>query len=416
MPAVVKIAVFFVSAAFVAVNINTWHQDISFVTVLVIFAGLLAFFVGSLAAHGTRARPSFKPIYQDGKIHQLYIPGIVVLFVITVMSVDLWFFYQNVMQVAALAGANSGTSAVLENYRLYTVANQPRMPLYLSITNMLSLPMAYIFLMLFIHNTIAIGKKNYLYLVPVLIYCAKLLIGASRNGFIHLFAITLMMSYIISLKYNKQIKLKTSLRNMSFAIALFVIVFLQLGNLTGKTQKYVSPFQNISIYTGSSIVALDSFINNYSYKSANFGTETIYGGSDIIDRLNSRSSVTRSRFLEFVQLGDMSTATNVYTSYRRLIHDYNYSGLIAIEFVSGYLISNIYLKVRRARSNSFFFLILVYAFLFRTIVESSIEEHLLVDVFTVGVVVSFIVYYCASRLLIRQRLVNTRKAVVVRAK
>src|SRR5699024_10586895 len=122
----------------------------------------------------------------------------------------------------------------------------------------------------------------------------------------------------------------------------------------------------ISLYIGTPVVALSKYLENFTYFFRNFGEETLIGLNNFMSTLNIKINMgNAARNHEFVRLGNMPTRTNIYTSFRSILNDYGYLGMLFYQFSVGFFISYIYEKIKRDHSVNQSFQILIYAFIIR---------------------------------------------------
>ena len=202
-----------------------------------------------------------------------------------------------------------------------------------------------------------------------------------------------------------KIRFKTLIQLSVFAVAFYAVFFL-LGFLTGKSQVQSSVFENISIYTGSSIGGLDRYIKSFHYHSENMFTTSFKGIYTLLGYLGIHiERVSKGVDVGYFQLGNMTHTSNVYSCYYNLLHDFSYFGSIVVLFFEGMIFQWIYKKSKRqlARRKITFFCLYIYVAPF--IFLSSIADRFFAPFLTISTIVFCIfMNYIYKHMLIHKKL------------
>jgi len=394
---------FIVSNCFLIINVNSWSISIQSRTFFVILIGICALFLGELITRTffvnkhkkvskTVSKGSFSQVLRPKKIAT----NLIIIYMLVILA---WYFH-HVYTTAMLFKNNK--IPILATYRQAEKSVNPI--LKLGITS--SLAICYFYLLAFLDNYINLGIKKMKYLIPVLLFFIMSILSSGRIDVLYLIISALAISYIL---YKKKYGWRNTLNLKVVRIGVlsflsFFVVFYFLGMFTGKSN--INSFFNIiSLYAGSSIAALDSFLVNYNYDITNFGSETLHGVTNFFKIFGVEMTLTDNRILEFVHLGTMPHRTNIYTAFRRLLNDFGYLGMILIQFFTGILYSFIYLKNKYNLYKNEKFGILFYVFLFRYLVFQVTDERIIVNVFTITTIMQIILILFLFKFVAKKKVI-----------
>ena len=242
-------------------------------------------------------------------------------------------------------------------------------------------------------------------LIGFFIYCA---LSSSRIEIIYLF-VYFFVFYNLALKNDRRpILSPRSILVLSIGAALLIATFFGLGFLTGKSQDQDSVFDNISIYACSSIGALDCYMNEYfKYDISNMFTQTMKGVYNFLPYLGITKELDLSGEVNFVQVGDMSHATNIYTCLRTPLHDFNYFGCLIFIFIEALIYDAIYKKARKAKNVTDASFVL-YLYVAPFILMSAVSERFCTSFLTITTIVFILFMIVARRLVIKKTRVRVR--------
>jgi oligosaccharide repeat unit polymerase len=388
---------FIISTVFLIINENRWEIIIHDVTFFVIISGILILFLGEISAKSLiEYKNSYrvKSISINGNIRDtvLSIKSISLVIITLIMTISfIWFLY-HIYKVSIAYGYSENIFKILSYYRS---ARAPMNPI-LKILIISDIPIAYFCILVFFDNYYNLNRKKYKYLIPVILYTAIEIVSSNRIGILYLLIVIVSLRYILFKRKHNWHMWGSNLKFITYGIITFVAflgVFYLLGMLTGKT-KDNNFFYIISVYVGSSIAALDHFLVDFEYNMKNFGNETIfYGINSIINLFGINMGLTQSRYLEFVSLGQMGIRTNIYTAFRRLLHDYGILGMIIIQYFTGFVYTHIYCKIKNRSYKNEKLAILIYIYFFRYLILFVIEEKIIVNLFTITTLIQVFLMY-----------------------
>lgn len=404
-PITIVLGMFCVSITLCAANFREWG-DISGVTSGVLILGIMSFVFGGLSGRRkvvVRRHNTLKSNSENLNEISAFKTGLVCIFmgVVTVLEYH---------EILSISGGVSGIAAVAAA-RQYLYINSTSFThtafvlhgLYIS--RMLGL--IYVF-DLWYSPIIRHSKVNIISIVPVALYAVQTVLSTGRTEMLYFVYGIVVIGYILymsSIKWQYRGEQKF-LKYIYVAIVVAIALFVVMGNMRSSNVGKRSAFDMLSGYGGSSISALDQYIAKYGTHSiSNFwGEETQPLLYSILKALNisEHSSVAVMRPITLRNY----TTTNIYTAFRRYIHDYGLIGLVAISCIVGYLYSYAFNRIKNTNNTSL--RVIVYAFLSYPLVEISIEERVLSTLVTARTLFCLIYVYIAYCILYSKKILKRR--------
>lgn len=388
-PWVILCAVYTIGSFIVVLNNQNWEVSLSALTVFVIIVGLVSFGIGALFSKQTiLVRNSWKNqnVTKENlnNLRPIQVPLLIILLISLFFSILLFLNFHQAYQLSLLGGNPGGYELMLKyarraiNYHGYSRDG------LLNYGNVFCRATSYVLVYIFLYNSIYFKQnlRNYINLIPVIIYIGITILTTGRNELLYLVITSLIIWGLLYRKKNNfdsENNIKLVFR-LILVTLMFLFCFYQLGSLTGKSQ-ISSLFDTISRYLGSSIVALDIYLTsprnltNTEY----FGGETLYGFYRVLKTLGFNTDGFDFNVAREFVYGSFGL-TNIYTALRRYINDFGYFGMIVIQFLLGFFYTKWFMRVRRTNSTDKS--IIFYATFFYPIVESVVEERFLSNILT----------------------------------
>jgi oligosaccharide repeat unit polymerase len=386
--------------SFLAINANDWGIVLSSYTFFIIMVGIIAISLGEMFARLIFKRQIIsEQMMNISKRKKVIKPSnnatnFIILYMITTL---IWYFLA-IRSAVLTSGLTNLT--FLGAYR----ASDSEINSILKLCLIINLSIAYYYLFAFIDNFINFRVKNKKYLIPVVIHLISSTLSSGRMEILYTLITIVALSYIVyyqkhgwNLKFNFKI-----IRKMILAGVLSIGLFFILGYFTGKSNMH-SFYYIISLYIGSPVAALDYFLSGFDYNLSNFGNETLIGVNNLLEMVGIELSMANSRILPFVHLGNMPSRTNIYTSFRRVMSDYNYFGMIIYQFLIGVSYSSIYQKIKMNRYKNKHFAILIYVYLFRYLFFQFVDERILMNIFSLTTIAQITVFWLLLRYFTRYK-------------
>lgn len=385
-PSVVLCSVFMISTLFLMLNYKEWDVNINEKTILIVFMTIISFMVGNLLIYFNHNLKKNK-ILKKESINSISTIGVKKTILIDLfLLLGLVFYIKNVYEISLLAGNPGG----YENMLFY--AREAKLNFY--DINRISInifyfakAISYIYIFSFLNFTLQDGLKiRKLYLLsPVIIYFVFLIFSTGRTELIYLFIYFLTIYFILlyrKYKFNTKMNKKIIIWSL-LSWGFFMVFFFISGEILGRSDSKI--FYSISRYTGSSLAALNTFLNGYiENRNIYFGQNTLFSIYSVLRKLNNNIPNFYAPY-EFVYFTDMRT--NIYSAIRRYIEDYGIGGFYSITFFLGAFYGIFFNYVTYRRKD---FLLIMYAVFSFPIFEFPIEERFFMVLFPSGFINNFI--------------------------
>lgn len=228
-------------------------------------------------------------------------------------------------------------------------------------------------------NQIVYKKKSWAERIKliILIILAFLpsIMSAGRTGIMRLLSALIIECYIVWHQkngWNRNLSWKY-LRYGIIGFAVAIPLFYYSLNFFGRTTVAgVSALSYSSSYLGGSIQLFDLYIKA-PVKRKIMGEESLYSIIKVLNFLGL-SKASTSYNLEFRTSGELHS--NVYTFFRRPLHDFGLGGMYIFIILIAFFISWIYfkkIKYKKVKKCEFF--VLLYGYLYYWIIVSSIQQY-----------------------------------------
>lgn len=402
-PSVISIGMFIFSAAILLFYQKKWNFDFRVETVITIIGGIIPLILGEMIArlsftylnrNTSRENQKSGCNFKDKLLVKNKWNLLIVLFMSSLLIYKAIYVYRS-------SGFNGFSANILAAYNLAKNEGSIIIPAQIKIIDLLSSTFGYFYLYLFSYNLVFFKEKIKIYLVPVLLWIITAAFSANRMLYISFIAYAFVVWYIHKNEFvgwSKNIFIKVFKKGV-LTLAIFLIVFYYLGYLTGKsTDKNL--FDYLALYVSGSLPALDNYISTYSYDFSNFGSNTLMGINSFLKYIGLEG-FENYRNLEFTIITS-NLRTNVYTVYRRLLHDYGILGMIIIRFLFGYVYTKIYLKIKHRQYKNHHFMILFYGTIFYPIAIQAIDEGFFKSIVTITFLLQTLMFYILFKVLIKK--------------
>ena len=387
-PSFVLIVFFIVGTAFAFYGNLSWGIEIHDSRfIMAILGGLSSILMGEMLAS---KKLSFINVSQAKYLN--YSCWKVVLLII-VNAIIVYLFYKRVYAIAVNAGF---TGENLQMYvRVATSLGGVKFGLFFTFFIWILQASAFVFFYTFINNCLVEKRcrmTSVLLLIPVGLYFVQVYLSGARAGLVRFFILIAFLFFFLYRCINKEVHVvRAAVVTLSL---LFVLLysFAFLGTLTKKVDE--SDFLNpICIYTGSSIIALDDWLQkNLVLESENIGSASFSGVYTLVNVLRGEKTHSAPDESNFVRKGEFST--NIYTGFRAYLSDFGWPGLCGICLFLGYIFRRAYQYVVE---HPFPVNVLIYTYFFidflYLLFAQSITSNLMTPVSLMGLAWIILVYF-----------------------
>ena len=399
-PAFLYFVGFTISGIFALYNLLKWNYIISFETQICFCVSWLSFFLGCLFAKGLIKRKCFSFV----EIETIKVDRLVCWFFIIVNLLITFLLYRKILSSLGLVSSQLSNGVNAMGY----VVKDSDFEFGGLLTQLVKISKgcAFVYSYIFINNILSFKKitlktlrRNFIFLIPLLIYLFQCLIKGSRFTMLAIFIAVAFYYYLLiqkksGWKYKANI---STLLKITLAIIAVMIVFWLGKGAVGRTSE-LDFFDYISQYIGGSYALLNSYIQ----QPVDRGIETFSG---LVTSLN-KIGLTNIEVLAYHEFRFSNTGIllgNAYSAIRNYYHDFGYIGVIIIDFCIGFVFSHWYGRIQRSSRSIMPFSHILYGSLIYTIVFQFFSDYLLARL-SIGLFIEVFVMYLIYCIVIRKRL------------
>ncbi|MCC6098310.1 MAG: oligosaccharide repeat unit polymerase [Olsenella sp.] len=380
---------FLVATVFCTYLIDYFGVNLTWTTFIVIVLGVSAFSLGSGLALFVNRKDNNVADYRLS-CKEYWPNGLITIFCIIFSAVTALLFIRNVI---AVSGSFSTLANVTNAYRTKGYDGTQLQPYYVNQMVKVFKAIAYVYLFFFINNVVYTKKfrKNVLFLVPAALLIVMSIFGASRTELITLLVVTftlLFLTYgrIHGFQGGASRKL---IKWLIASVAAFLLVFSGMRFAVGRLND-TDPMTYISTYTGGSIELLDLYVRDEGIDSVanSFGEESFYA---LENDLGIAEGSVHEEF-RFSATGIL--VGNVYTCFKKYLHDFGLPGMLIIEYILGLVFSWWYLATkRRLGEHPSDVRLLYFAYFYVPVVKSFVQEETLSMYFCLNSLIMALLFY-----------------------
>lgn len=406
-PSVVMCIMFLLSTATALININNWKIYYSPDTLMILVSGIFAFICGEIFYRFVfcgQLRCTFrykKNFSTDDFNIKSWKLDFLILFDLIIC---LWNLLSIIRAVGESAADFNSLFLVYRRIGIRNLANGEKA--VLSILNQflkITIASGYIAGYLFTNNLIFKNKKKFEQIKLLIIIVLSLLPGlmsGGRSGILRLLSSMVIEYYIIWHQKNGWHR-NLSWKYIRYGIIGFIIAvpsfYYSLALLGRKTDKTI--FTHVSAYLGSSIALFNLYVEEPIQRNL-IGEESLYSVLKVLNFLGlSRASTSYNLEFRSLRIYD----SNVYTFFRRPLHDFGLIGMYIFTAAIAFLFAWIYYKkIKYKNKRSCIYWVLLYGYLFYWIVCSSIIQYS-VNYISAGTVITVAIMFILFKFMITNR-------------
>lgn len=389
-PPSIMISMFIISTLFALFNAKEWRIDYQFLSMWYILSGIFVFAIPNLFGSMLLKPDDNLVVRRPLKVEMWKI-----LFAIIVDIIIIYMYKKEMIRLAETFGYyGDNIQWFFRNLTSYQGEAEVRgfirvVVRFVDIT-------AYIFMYTFINNKLIYkskGKIDYLMLVPIYLFIYKTSLTGGRQDILRLIFAGVVISYILRktvVGWKKNISTKyifIGMLGILIGIPSFYYALFFVGRTTTRTL-----MQSVSTYLGGPIQHFNQYIMNPAPPSKYFGSESLTPILNLLGKLGI-IDFNETIHLEFRILS--ITRGNVYTFFRRPLHDFGWLGMYIFILLISLFFSWYYYKVIRSnkRTLQWDIHVLIYSYLLYWIFLSSIDQYsmTIISLFTLIAIVLFYV-------------------------
>lgn len=392
-PFIVATAMFFLSSFVTMIYRKEWCVEINYLTIIIIIMGLVSLGIGEIFARILPIKTKKKSIekVKDININKSVLYAIILFMAIAIIVYSIETYKLSNMYVGykernsilekARAVKNSGVSIGIIAGHLYIISGV--------------LARALTFVLLYKNVTKYKVKNKILLLIPIIMYGFLTILTTGRTEMLN-FIISIVITYVLisRLYTSRKINNVKFLKITIMSSLGFFILFSILGNIGNRIQGD-NLIENASIYIGSSIAGLNTYLGEPKFSNEYFGSHTFFGIFSFLRTLGLDIPNFKAP-LEYIYQGDL--VTNVYTAFRRYYQDFGMLGLVVIQFLTGFIYTRVLLSIYRRPK---IIKILLLSYFYYPIIQMSIEERIFMEVLSAGSIYTICYFVVINKILFK---------------
>ena len=384
-PSLASMGVFTLGAFAAAIN-NCWGYRVTGRVNIIVIVGLLTFLTGEIVARRCFENNNKEIIYTKNK--EIVINKGVLIFFIIIICITIFLQYKNMNLIALDSGYSSNLDKNMLTFARYGVIHgNNNSGLGLTLLYYFSVSISYTSAFILVHNTVFYKYKKiyFLYLVLILECFILFIFNTNRILYLYFFVFCVVCYSIFYYKKNgwKERNTIKILKKYAISFLLFFIFFNILAQILDKGGNGL--FDSFNSYLGGPLVGFDIFLNG-DYASNHFwGQESLSGFYSLLNTLKIWN-YSGSRNLSFIYYDNFSI--NVFTSLRRYLSDFGIIGVIFIQFLLGFLITTLYLRVKNSKNIKFIYLI--YFYIFSYVIVQVFDDNFLTTFLSIDQIMTFL--------------------------
>ncbi len=408
-PAVVLCAVYVFSIICAIYNINYWGMNLHLNTFLVISLGILCFiffsYICKLFFKKTKNAEKISIKNKEIKIQNFKIIAVTIFMILFAI-----IYAYSVRKLAQSYGYTEDYTELMAEYRENTSYGEDSLPGWINQFNKIMKAVAYLFTYVFVNNVIVSKKlfKNIKYALPFIIYMGASLFGAQRSELLSFVIILLTISYLLMARYNIRINTvnKKYVKRGAVIVIIFLVTFSSVRGLVGR-QNESDTLDYITSYGGGSIELLDLYLQEPIY-AEKFGEETFYALTNTLSKFGITEKNDTIPHLEFRYSSTGILIGNVYTAFRKYIHDFGYWGVFIFQMILAMFYTIFYYKTTGNNKNksAYDLKIQYYSIMIVPLFMHSIQEQIFSSYFTLNTLVLMFLVWIWYVILIKYKFIT----------
>lgn len=409
-PSIMMLGGFLICNIVLIAEQSNWNYYISVKTYVLIISSCLMFIIGDFVISKIKLFTSNKNIdsdifFDNGRFlvdeNKIFVIALI-FYSLIVLVLQVKYF----LQISSLVGNTKGIFGAFSvggNIRSYVTHESLERGFIETLIIKGGLPVSFIAFFLFCLNVSAElkVKHNKILLLPMLLFMLSELFTTNRIGIINC-CIYMLVSWICILQIKKHwFYVNPNKKIIKIAILTCILLFVVFRLSGFATQRGLSRsmFDQISDYTGASIVALDIKVCNNDFELGN-AADLFSGFFRITNKLGLSEvsfSETNASFVYW-----QNGSTNIYTAICAYISSIGYLGNYFTFLFMGVLYGCLYSRIKESKS---MFSVIVFSWLIFAPTLSCIADRFYTQIFIVNVLIQIIEIYILIYFFVKPKLI-----------
>lgn len=400
---------YFVSTFFAYLNREKWYSSISLKTFFVILTAILVFFVIELL---------IKRVLVQNKgictVKPFYVPEIGFTKFVFVLLIDIVSFAFIMREIIMISGSSGTLSMIISSYKQEHLSTGIDFSFLGSTLVKVVSSLSFVFLYLFISHLVNKNLKFH-YLIPAAFGLLTSLLMSNRLILLSYLFFSIVCFSLVKQKctgLRMRIRLKSVLI-FTGLIALSLFVFYKVSDVIGRNSGN-GFFDYISVYAGSSIVGLNTYLSEGVVTHNYYFYEILPGFINSLSKLGFTESVTK--ILDFRSISPtIYLYSNVYSGLRRMFNSGGIIGVIAFQTIFSFIICWLYYSIKY--KNYSYFKYGLITILFGKIVYcvplQAVEDHFFIDVISLGYLIDILITIALFHFIASPSFNNNLKKITI---
>lgn len=360
----------------------------------------------------------------ENKIDHYYIPNWFTLGISIILAVCTYLYYKEISYIAQVA---KNMYPIKDYDMLWYVKNiDTGLSVNFIVSNLTDLGyvLSYLYIFFLIYNILSTRKikKYIMYLLPIGIYAVQSILFGGRTGLLQMLVLTgTLVFYLVASIRNKRMRtvFRYYMKRLIPVGICALLIFWYLNDVSGRSGTNMSPFYYISVYIGSGIKNLDSFLRNFDGICGNdgFGWETFCGIYTFIKRFTNINY--DGLVLEFQPRINGLFMGNIYSAIRRYYYDFGVAGIIILPSVISIVLTILEKKTRKIvfglntkSSSSSEAVCIIYGIFVYAVVIFFMEDFFFINIISVNYLLKILELVLCNWFLLKIGLVKRIKRKV----
>ena len=390
-PSCMMCIMFIISTTIALLNLNNWDISFSLDTSILIGSGLLVFFLAEILFRFFICGQLRGPysISEEHDCKRIYISTTLINAIIVFNIVVLYLFLKGIIQI--VGGNLSNLGSYFHAYRNLGINSLEKGTSmtsgFINFALKFVVASGYLSGYLLMRNyALKIESKTtqFKYILILVLSVLPSIMSGGRSGILRILS-ALLIFYYISWHQHNGWKKNLSWKYIRIGLVAFFVLapsfYYSLGLLGRATSRTLTDY--VANYISSSICLLDAYLKN-PVPCVSWGEESLVGVKKILSVIGIGEPSTKYN-LEFRTLG--IGRSNVYTFFRRPLHDFGLIGMYIFVAFIAFLFAYIYFKKIKYRPQyTCAGWSIAYGYLYYWILLSPIEQYSM-NMISVGAVV-----------------------------
>lgn len=339
-PAVLISVMSCICTSFCIFNYNRWNlETYSGTTLIVILLAVVSFSISSFFSSKIRFGRIEKKQYNSVESYDISNWFTIIISIVT--AINALMYYKEISKIAYIARSMYPVKTYSMLWYVKNIETGLRVNTIVSSLTDLGYVISNLYIFFFVYNIVSTRKiKPYiLYTIPIMVNVIQSLLFGGRTGLLQMTtvgAVTFYYTVVVKRKFQFSNVIKKYRGKILIVLIAILILFRLLNDISGRGKSEMSLLYYISVYIGSGMKNLDTFLKNNNFiQMKGFGWETFAGIYNFLKRFLNISY--DGLVLEFQPSINGLFLGNIYTAIRRYYHDFGWIGVIVIPSILGWI-------------------------------------------------------------------------------